>query len=232
MRSRISVGTWVALALLAAGGAVSLSADDNAAKAPPDAQKLRQQIEEVDQQIADLQEKKEALDRAAADAERLADRLNELKELRKESQERMREADKELEELGRNDPPATADDVALRDGHSKFLHDRIALDQELSAIDTPAMLEQARALRDKVDDLGHEWWLVLEPRLAGAATMAHMTDRLREAHSHANAERLEHYKRLVEERVAAGQRELDLRKARRANEQAMEKLRQEFWGER
>ena len=232
MKSRIVLGALVVLVLLATGRTVRLYAEDKEVQAPPDPQKIRQQIEAVDQQIADLQEKKEALDLAAADAERLADRLNELKELRKESQERLRDADKELGEIARNAPPETADGVALRDGHSKFLRDRIALDQELSAIDNPAMLEQARVLRDKVDDLGHEWWLVLQPRLAGAAVIARMTDHLREAHSRANAERLEQYKRLVEERVAAGQRELDLRRARRANEQALDGLRKEFWGER
>ena len=94
-----------------------------------------------------------------------------------------------------------------------------------------AALDQAREIWSKVNELETEWEMVLESSLQWAVTIEEMESQLKEQDNAKQRDVLKQLRLLQKQDAVSRTQELELLKARKAREKAMESLVDKFWEE-
>jgi len=134
-------------------------------------------MEDLDRQIEELERRREELEREREEARRMAEEKERFGDIQNESRERIAHLREELNEIegeaqeGEQETPAFA---AFRKARVAHINALMALDKRVLALKRPADLPAAVRLRREWEKTSTHWWMVLEPKLGGAATLAEM----------------------------------------------------------
>jgi len=199
------------------------------AEPPGKAEEARRRAAEIEAKIRELQEEHDRLLGQAELAELAAERQEEFRDIQAETKESLVELREELEETrGELDEEEGAwRELAL--ARIKNIRERIAICGRILKLPDPTSLPMARKLQRGMEVADTMWWMVIEPKIVGAAELEGMVDTVREHGNDADLVALmQQFREAYKADVAASEKQFKLWLGRQEGRDKSERLTDAF----
>jgi hypothetical protein len=199
------------------------------AEAPAKAEEARRRAAEIEAKIRALQDEHDRLLGQAELAELAAERQEEFKNIQTETREYLLELREELEETRGELEEEDGAWRALALARIKNIRERIAICERILKLPDPSTLPMARKLQRTMEVADTMWWMVIEPKIVGAAELEDMVDTVREHGNDADLVALmQQFREVYKADAVAAEKQFRLWLGRREGRDKTERLTEAF----